>query len=468
VVAALYLLAFVAVLHQFRPLLGERGLLPVPAYLRSVRVRRAPTLFHLGYTDRRLVAVGVAGVAIAAALLVGLPQGTLLPGIVALPLTMAAWAALWVLYLSVVNVGQEFYSFGWESILLEAGFLAIFLGDQRTAPPTLVLVLFLWLTLRVELGAGLIKLRGDPCWRDLTCMDYHHETQPIPNPLSWYFHHLPRRFHRFEVLGNYVAQLAAPIALLLPQPLRALAGAAIIGTQSYLVVSGNYAWLNAVTIVSALPAIPDSVWRVVLPFPVAQFASGPGWFVVAVLALTVLVVVLSYRPVRNMLTPHQLMNYPFNAFHLVSSYGAFGSVTRERFEVIVEGTTEDDPADDDWRAYEFTGKPGDINRRPRQIAPYHLRLDWLMWFLPLWGTFPQTWFLAFVQKLLEHDRDVRRLLARDPFPDRPPLYIRARLFRYRYTTPAERRETGAWWSRTLVGTYLPPVTLGLARAGADA
>src|SRR5207248_8444897 len=123
---------------------------------------------------------------------------------------MLAWFVMWVLYLSIVNVGQVFYGFGWETLLCEAGFLAIFLGPSHTVPPTLVLLAFRWLVFRVEFGAGLIKLRGDPCWRDLTCLDYHHETQPLPNPLSWYFHHLPKSVHRLEVVGNHVAQLVAP------------------------------------------------------------------------------------------------------------------------------------------------------------------------------------------------------------------------------------------------------------------
>src|SRR6266498_4154890 len=214
--ALTYLLAFLCVLDQFPALLGERGLLPVPRFLRGLRFRDGPSLFRLHYSDRFLRALGGTGVVVAAALLLGLPQ----TGPLWLP--MLAWLILWLLYLSIVNVGQVFYSFGWESLLLEAGFLAVFLGNAQTAPPLLILLLFRWLAFRVELRAGLIKLRKDPCWRDLTCMDFHHETQPMPGPLSWHFHRLPRPFHRFEVLGNYVAQLVAPFALFLPQPIAAV------------------------------------------------------------------------------------------------------------------------------------------------------------------------------------------------------------------------------------------------------
>src|SRR3989442_8620926 len=166
---------------------------------------------------------------LAAIYLIGLPQAG------PLPLTMLAWAVLWALYLSIMNVGQTFYAFGWESLLLEAGFLAIFLGNAAVAPPAVVLVAFRWLAFRVEFGAGLIKMRGDQCWRDLTCLDYHHETQPMPNPLSWYFHRVPKRLHRLEVLGNHVAQLFVPFGLFMPQPVAAIAAAYMIATQLYLV-----------------------------------------------------------------------------------------------------------------------------------------------------------------------------------------------------------------------------------------
>ncbi len=453
VLAAIYLVGFVVALRQFPPLLGEQGLLPAPPFLGMVTFREAPTLFHLGYSDRRLGVLAVTGALLSVTVVLGLAQAA------PLPLTMLTWFVLWLLYLSIVNVGQSFYAFGWESLLLDAGFLAIFLGDARTPPATLVLLAFLWLCFRVEFGAGLIKLRGDRCWRELTCMDYHHETQPMPNPLSWYFHRLPRAFHRLEVLGNYAAQLVAPVALFLPQPIAALSALVIIGTQGYLVTSGNYAWLNVLTMVAAVPAIPDGVWRLVVPVSPPPLTEPPAWYVAAVLGLTALVVVLSYWPVRNMLGRRQLMNYSFNRWHFVNTYGAFGSISRERYELVIEGTEQESPSDADWREYEFKGKPGDPARRPPQLAPYHLRLDWLMWFLPLSPYYGERWFLRFIEKLLEGDRAVRRLLRRDPFGGGRPRYVRARLYLYRFTTRRERRETGAWWSRTLVGDYLPPVRL---------
>jgi hypothetical protein len=449
----IYLLAFLAVVDQFQPLLGERGLLPVPRFLRTVRFREAPSLFHLHFSDLAVTVFAWVGVAIALSLIVGLPQA----GPLWLP--MLAWFVLWVLYLSIVNVGQAFYAFGWESLLLEAGFLAIFLGNAATAPPLLVLLLFRWLTFRVEFGAGLIKLRGDPCWRDLSCLDYHHETQPMPNPLSWYFHHLPHGLHRVEVLGNHFAQLVVPFGLFMPQPIAGLAALIIIVTQAYLIVSGNYAWLNVITITVAFAALPDDLLRILLPFGERSLVGPSNWYIAAVVALTALVLALSYWPIRNLLGRRQLMNYSFNPFHIVNTYGAFGSVTRERYEIVVEGSAEEQPSDASWQAYEFKGKPGDPMRRPPQVAPYHLRLDWLMWFAALSPSYAQRWFPAFLEKLLSHDQATRSLLRRDPFPDRPPVWIRAQLYLYRFTTSAERRETGAWWSREFVDEYMPAVRL---------
>jgi hypothetical protein len=457
--AAVYLVAFLVALDQFRALLGERGLLPVPHYLARRTFLQAPTIFHLGYSDRRLVAVASTGAVLAALLVIGLPQRA------PLPVTMLAWLGSWVLYQSIVNVGQTFYAFGWETLLLEAGFLAIFLGNDEIAPPFLTLLLFRWLAFRVEFGAGLIKLRGDPCWRDLTCMEWHHETQPLPNPLSWFFHRLPRPIHRAEAVGNFVAQLILPWGLFLPQPFASVAAGLLIATQLYLVVSGNYAWLNWLTIVAVAAALGDApVPRGILEafglgIPPAAFAPTPAWFTFAVLGVTILVAILSWFPVRNMASPDQAMNASFDPFHLVNTYGAFGSVGRTRDEVIVEGTTGD-PADEaGWREYAFRAKPGDVRRLGPQIAPFHLRLDWLMWFIPLSPFYAQGWFGPFLQRLLLGDRSILRLLGRNPFPDGPPTYVRARLFRYRFTTWRERRETGAWWIRTPVGELVRPYRL---------
>lgn len=452
--AVIYLVAFLSVACQFRALIGERGLLPAPRFLASVRFRQAPSIFHLHYSDRFFAAATWTGVALSAALAAG--AGDLVP----LWASMLMWATLWALYLSIVNVGQTWFAFMWESLLLEAGFLAIFLGNDDTAPPVLVLWLLRWLLFRLEFGAGLIKLRGDPCWRDLTCLYYHHETQPLPGPLSWFFHHLPRPVHRVEVAANHVAQLIVPFALFAPQPAASAAAGFVIVTQLWLVASGNFAWLNWLTVVLALPVIGGSATTDALGLPAPpDFEATPVWFEAMVLAVTAVVAVLSYWPVRNLLSRRQLMNASFNPWHLVNTYGAFGSVGRARYEVVIEGTDEPEiTGATAWKEYAFKGKPGDVRRLPPQVAPYHLRLDWMMWFAALSPAYAAPWLPAFLVALLDGDRTVLRLLRHNPFPDSPPTFVRARLYHYRFSSWRRLRTTGAWWDRRLVGDYIPPVT----------
>jgi hypothetical protein len=284
----------------------------------------------------------------------------------------------------------------------------------------------------------------------------------MPNPLSWFFHHLPRPLHRLEVAGNFVAQLVLPFGLFLPQPLASIAALLMIGTQLYLVVSGNYAWLNWVTIIAIVAGIADP------SATPTTFEPTPAWFAGAVLVLAASVVILSWWPVRNMASPGQAMNASFNPFRLVNTYGAFGSVSRDRIELVIEGTDATAPRPDAaWREYLFKGKPDDPTRLPPQVAPYHLRLDWVLWFIPLSPRYGGAWFVRFVARLLEADPQTIGLIRRNPFPDAPPTFIRARFFRYRYTTWRERRELGAWWVRRYEGDYLPPVGLDdLRRSGA--
>jgi hypothetical protein len=446
--ACVYLVAFVTAALQFRALLGERGMLPVARFVERVPFRRAPSVFHWRCSDRFFAGCAWAGCAVSAALIAGLDS--LLP----LWAAMLAWLVPWALYVSIVNVGQTWYGFGWESLLLETGFLAVLLGNDEVAPPIVVLFLLRWLLFRVEFGAGLIKMRGDPCWRKLTCLDHHHETQPMPGPLSWFFHRLPRPLHRVEVAANHVTQLIVPFLLFTPQPIATAAASLMILTQLWLVLSGNFSWLNWITIVLAVPALE-------LPADPPATPDAPLWYVVVVLAVAAFLLFLSHRPVLNMLSRRQVMNRSFDPLHLVNTYGAFGSVSRVRHEVVIEGTLDEVPrADSDWREYEFKGKPGDPRRWPRQFAPYHLRLDWMMWFAALSPSYAGPWFGALVERLLENDRDTLRLLRRSPFPPgEPPRHIRARLFRYRYTTWRELRETGACWERTYVREYLPPTRL---------
>jgi len=458
-VAAIYLIAVVAAAMQFRALIGEHGILPIPRFLAGLSFWKAPSLFHLRYSDRLFAAVAWSGAGLSAAIIAGAAD--------AVPLwaAMVMWLTLWVLYLSIVNVGQTWYSFGWESLLLESGFLMIFVGNDRTAPPVLTMWLVRWLLFRVEFGAGLIKLRGDPCWRNLTCLYYHHETQPMPGPLSWFFHHLPKPLHRIEVAGNHFAQLVVPFGLFAPQPVASVAATIIVVTQLWLVASGNFAWLNWVTIVLACSAIDQSSAAALLPVSAPAMSEPPHWFEGIVIAFTATVLVLSYWPARNMLSSHQRMNMSFNAFHLINTYGAFGSIGRTRREVVIEGTDEARITGQTvWKEYGFKGKPGAVRRLPRQWAPYHLRLDWLMWFAAISPGYAQPWLQPFMERLLRNDRPTLRLLQHNPFPESPPRYVRAELYQYRFTTWAELRSEHAWWHRARISMYARPMTLQRTRA----
>lgn len=449
-----YLIAFLMVVNQFRPLCGERGLLSAPQFIRDIQFRDAPSIFYLFPRDAAFALFGWIGVLLAILTVTGVSErdGTWV--------SMAVWALLWVIYLSFVNVGQTFYGFGWESILLESGFLAIFLGAADTEPRAVMIWLFRWVLFRVIFGAGMIKLRGDPCWRDLTCLYYHFETQPMPNPLSWYFHWLPAWLHRGGVLFNHLVELAAPIFYFAPQPASAIAGILVVLFQGSLLVSGNFSWLSFLTLILAFSTFNDAQLGKLLPItppplaPPSQFHNGAIWGVALLVAL------LSVKPVRNLFSRDQVMNINYNPFHLVNTYGAFGSITRERYEIVLDGMDEAViTAETRWREYEFKGKPGDPRRMPPQIAPYHMRLDWQMWFAAMPSPYYHPWFIHLVARLLAGDAATLALLKENPFAAAPPRHVRALHYRYRFTTPAERRLTGCWWQREFAGTYFPPVSL---------
>ena len=461
--AAVYCVAFLTVALQFKPLLGEHGLLPVPAYLRRSSLRESPSLFFWRYSDRLAMTAGWAGLLVAVCALLGLTDAG------PVWLSAGSWLLVYALYLSFVNVGQRFFGFGWESMLLEAGFFTAFLGPARVQPSILTVLILRWMLFRTEMGAGLIKLRHDPCWRDLTCLYYHYETQPLPNPLSWFLHWIPKPIHRLSAAASHVIQVVVPFFLFAPQPVASVAAGLTILHQLVLIVSGNYSWLNWLTVVLGIAGMDDKTLGLALPMVAPQFESRPLAFDIALWVVSAGTVALSIRPVQNLFSPNQMMNYSYNPFHLVGTYGAFGTVGRERFEIVIEGTDEGlITAQTQWKEYEFKGKPGDARRRPPQVAPYHLRLDWLIWFLPFSVAVTERgirvwrhdlWFIRYIKKLLEGDRGILGLMRTNPFLEKPPVFVRALFYRYRFTDRRQRRETGAWWVRELMGVYLEPVKL---------
>jgi hypothetical protein len=452
--ALVYLIAFVCALNQFLPLLGEHGLLPAPDFIKQVPFREAPSLFYFYPKDVAFVSAAVVGILLSAFAATGLSERS------GNWVSMPVWSLLWILDLSFVNVGQEFYAFGWESILLEAGFFAIFLGSRKFEPSRIVLWLLRWLEFRVMFGAGLIKLRGDPCWRDYTCLDFHYETQPMPNGLSYTFHWGSNWMHRLGVGFNHVAELIVPFGYFLPQPAAGLAGIVTILFQAFIMAGGNFSFLNVLTMVLALPLLNDRFFAIMLPFKPAKVIAPSVVWRLGTAILAVVVMFLSINPIRNMVSSRQVMNTIYNPLHLVGTYGAFGSISRTRNEIIIVGTDESviTPATN-WKEYEFYGKPGDLSRTPPQIAPYHLRLDWEMWFAAMSDYSENPWFSHLIEKLLLADPATINLIRNDPFGYKRPHFIKADLYEYHFTTEYDRQQTGLTWNRKFLNSYMPPVSL---------
>ena len=473
----IYLLGFLIAANQFRALCGSDGILPARLFLKRVTFWDAPSLFWLNSSDTAFLVAACVGVALAVLALSGLSDafGYIVSAVV--------WFSLWLLYLSFVNIGQTFYGFGWETLLLETGFLAIFLGPTKAAPPVIVIWLLRWILFRLMFGAGMIKIRGDECWRDLTCMNYHWETQPMPNPLSWYLHLLPEWANKGAVLFNHFVELVVPFFFFGPRMFRQGAGILTIVFQGILILSGNLSWLNYITIVVAiscfddsfLPGIPAFLQGVLGKVGIATDISGTsGVFLwvsggmpsLLIYSLVAVIFILSIQPAMNLFSSSQMMNSSFDPLHLVNTYGAFGSITRVRNEVIIEGTDDEMiTIHTKWKEYGFKGKPGDVDRMPPVISPYHLRLDWQMWFAAMSPYWQHPWILNFMAKLLEGNSQVLSLLRVNPFPDHPPRYVRALLYEYHFADRGSFNQAGnqsgkrQWWERKRVAPYLAPLSL---------
>ena len=473
-----YVFAFLSAALQVVPLIGENGLLPARAWLDRVAaqlgsatdgVLRAPSLFWIDASDATLVTAAWVGVALSLVVLFGYANALLL-------------AFLWALYFSFVSVGQDWYGYGWEIQLLETGAVAVFLCPlldgrpfPRRPPPRAAILLMRWLAFRIYLGAGLIKIRGDACWRELTCLVHHYETQPIPNPVSRFYHFMPLWFHKGGALYNHLVELVCPWFVFGPRLLRLTAGALMVAFQLILISSGNLSFLNYLTIVPVLATFDDAFLRRLLPAALARRADaaaaahaadatpragrlheGIAW------AYAALVAILSLGPVGNLLSSRQIMNTSFDRLHLVNTYGAFGSVGDVRHEIVFEGTEDAAiTAATAWKEYDFWCKPGTPTRRPCVIAPFQPRLDWQIWFAAMSRPERYPWTLHLTAKLLTNDPGALSLLSTNPFPDRPPRHVRAAYYRYRFAPPGA--PDGAWWERTYLGEWLPPLALDDAR-----
>jgi hypothetical protein len=465
-----YFLAFWSLGRQVVGLIGHDGILPAHIYMDSARAWASaeqigidryhllPTLCWISTSDAFLEGLCAGGAVLASLLIAG----------VAPPVVLLL---LWLTYLSLSVVGQDFLSFQWDALLLETGFLAIFIvpaaGRERfrdaADPPRLGVWLLLWLLFRLMFGSGAVKLAsGDPTWRNLTALTFHYETQPIPTPVSWYAHHLPVWLHKASTAAVLGTELLVPVLILGRRRLRALACVLLVGLQMLIALTGNYGFFNLLAaslcvfllddqalarFVRAPPvhATPTSRLRrgvliavavVTLPTSALEFTRGLG------------VDIMGWPPV----TAIAALVSPFRS---VNSYGLFANMTTIRPEIIVEGS--DDGVQ--WKTYDFKYKAGDLKRRPPWVAPHQPRLDWQMWFAALGRYETERWFQSFCARLLEGSPEVLGLLERNPFPVRPPRYVRAVLHRYRFSEASARRDAGVWWTDERLGDYSPVLSL---------
>jgi hypothetical protein len=444
-IALTYLIAFTVAIRQYRGLVGKKGVLPLQDFVEQRSFWKSASIFHLFPTDRAIQVSAWSGILLSASVLFGLPSS------ISPVLSSLSLFVLWLLFLSFVNTGQKFYEHGWELILLESGFLAIFLGGTGTAPSEVMVWLFRWLLFRMMLGSGLVKLHGDQAWKDLTALNYHYETQPFPNPLSWYLDKLPDKILASGVLFTHFMLLLVPFLYFAPQPYTSIAGALTILYQLMIFVGGNYAWLNLITTVLAFSTFSDEIIFSVIP----GLAFGPEVAAYPYGALPVIlgiiVVLFSFPVLKNMLSSDQDQNRSFDCLHLVNSYGAFTEVPRERKEMVLECTAEEDPDEDDWKEYSFYEKPGEPDKRPVQVSPYHHRLDYPFWFTSRYREDTE-WLEKLCERLISGTEPVEDLFQEVPL--REPEKIRARIFSYRFTTGEERTETERWWIREPVETIL--------------
>jgi hypothetical protein len=475
-----YLAAFGSLGVQLDGLVGSRGIAPAAEFLEGsgrilgaglTRYWRLPTIFWLDASDGALHAVCWAGIALGLALAAGI-----LPGL--------CTALLWLSYLSLVVAGQVFLGYQWDSLLLETGFLAILLAPwglrlsrARDDPWWFPVWLVRWLVFRLMFLSGVVKLASrDPTWRDWTALNYHYQTQPLPVWTSWYIHQLPAWFDWLSVGFMFYAELVAPFLVFGPRPVRLVGFASLVLLQVLIAATGNYGCFNLLAILICLCALDDRdfTWlvRVIRPRRNSgEIASSPHespsqdhqpWPWPRRLAVGVLggvIIAVTGSQTLEVVAPEFLLPSEFavlsqwlEPFRSTNNYGLFAVMTTTRPEIIVEGS--DDGLS--WQPFRFRWKPCELDRPPRFIAPHMPRLDWQMWFAALAGDCRSTpWFVRFEQKLLEGSPEVLALLRANPFPDRPPRYVRARLYLYTFT----ERGSPDWWSRAERGLFCPPLSL---------
>ena len=466
-VGLIFLIAFVSLWVQIDGLIGSNGITPVREFLPAARAQlgdRAlsilPTLCWFNSSDTFFHFLCGGGVVLSLVLVVGIAPALSLVGLVAF-------------YLSLTIAGQTFLSFQWDILLIEIGFLSIFLAPWRlwskrgTDPPVSRAALFLLKVLLFKLlvMSGVVKLTsGDDSWWDLTALDYHYWSQPLPTVIGWWADQSPEWFKKFSVAFCLVVEIIVPFFIWAPRRLRLFACGLLIFLQVMIAATGNYCFFNLLTIALCLLLIDDDVAASLRETRARRIATRPQdkLSICAATAVIVVTLPLNAQLIYSALKPEaewpRLLGSVYaraEAFRIVNGYGLFRVMTKDRREIIIEGSADGL----DWKPYEFKWKPGDVMRAPGWCAPHQPRLDWQMWFAALGSYRQNPWFVQLVISLLHGKPQVAALFERNPFPQNPPRYVRAALYRYRFTTAEEHRETGAWWKRQELGEYLPSVSL---------
>ena len=453
----IYLSAFISFGVQAQGLIGSHGILPLAELLDAISARFGPERFFLmpmvfwwSASDLAIQAVCWAGAALSLLVVLNvLPRLSL--------------CLLFVLYLSLLYAGQEFMTYQWDTYLLEAGFLALLLSFATTPG----IWLLRWLLFRFMFMSGVVKLlSGDPNWWDLSALSFHFLTQPLPTPLAWYAAHLPPGLLKFATGCTFFIELVLPFLIFCPRRLRFFAAFGIFLLQSFIVLTGNYNWFNLQTMLLCLPLFDDAALQKILPQRLLRLLlvraerrvpGRPIGATVAAVALLIVFCSLVQMDARFGGSPPavaQLLERRVDPLHIVSGYGLFAVMTTQRDEIVIEGSDDGIV----WREYEFRYKPGDLARRPPWNIPHQPRLDWQMWFAALEDPRGLRWFPHFLQRVLENEPTVMVLLRRNPFPDKPPLYVRARFYDYTFSN-SEDKARGLWWQRRALGLYFPVVRL---------
>ena len=467
-----YCLAFLSLWLQIEGLVGSQGIMPAQEFFKGVekvtgteRYWVLPSIFWLNAGDAFLNLSCLAGVFLSVCVITGF-------------FVVPALILLWLFYLSLVTVGQEFMAFQWDVLLLETGFLAIFLASWRrrakpgreSAPSPVVLFLYRFLLFRFMVSSGLVKIAsGDETWRDGTALNFHYQTQPLPTWGGWYAHQLPEWFQKISVDGVYAVQLLVPFLIFAPRRLRQVACAIFVLFQLMIVATGNYGFFNLLTLALCLLLLDDGFWKKWLPERWAQpvergkrvLESGIKKWAIGVVAGTVLMVSVTHHLLPLVAQGYEVPRVSQSLYgairhlHIVNSYGLFAVMTTRRPEIILEGSHDGET----WQAYEFKWKPGNVKRAPEFVAPHQPRLDWQMWFAALGDIRRNPWVLQLMVRLLSGAEPVLQLLASNPFADSPPKFIRAVVYDYKFTDFSGWREDGSWWRREFLGLYAPVLQL---------